>query len=319
MPERREIHPASPKVVLGLPLYGRHDHARQAIASLLAQSHEPLTIVVCDDGPGPRPDLADLLGDPRVTYRLNESRLGLVENWRQVFDLSRRLHPDARYFAWASDHDVWEADWARSLLHALELTPAAVLAYPRVTRIEADGERVLKPMPSGTVGVADRLERLRRAYSRLAPGDMIYGLFRTAALERCGAFPRVVAPDRLLLAELSLQGAFLGVPRPLWSRRREARFSLERQRGSLFGERVPWHAALPWWLQHAATFVRDVAVRDEAALGPSRAAEAAALHAVLAARRAIRRSSSRSWNTRRLRWGARAGRWFKWLRARVRV
>lgn len=295
-----------PKVVLGLPLFGDHEHVRPAVESLLGQTHPGVFIVVCDDGPGAREDLDELLEHPRVAYRRNQAHLGLIGNWRQVFELSRALHPDAPYFAWASDHDLWEPEWAGWLASALERAPGAVLAYPDADRIGGAA-----PPPNRAVATVEGTspgQRLRLSYDLLAAGDMVYGLFRAAALERCGPFPRVLAPDRLLLAELSLQGPFVRVPKLLWRRRKDARFSLARQRASLFGARVPWHAALPWWLQHTAVFTRDVALRDRAALGPGRGVVLSVLHGALALRRAVRRFLARAWTRTRLHTGALAGR-----------
>jgi hypothetical protein len=144
---------------------------------------------------------------------------------------------------------------------------------------------------------------------------MVYGLFRTTALERVGAFPRVLAPDRLLLAQLALHGTFLQVPDRLWSRRRETRFSLERQRESLFGSRPPWYARLPWWCQHVAVFSRNVGLREHTAVGRGPAARLSALHALLALRRAARRFAGRGWTRARVRSGAAAGRVLSRLRA----
>ncbi len=307
------VHEPGPKIVLGLPLFGDHDHVRPAVESLLAQTHPQVFLVVCDDGRGPREALGDLLEHPRVAYRRNEHRLGLIGNWRRVFELARRLHPDAPYFAWASDHDLWEPGWAESLAGALERSPEAALAYPRVARIDG-GPRPPGGAAAASAGPADPLQRLRASYDRLAAGDMVYGLFRVTALERCGAFPRVIAPDRLLLAELSLQGTFVQVPEPLWRRRKDVRFSLARQRASLFGARAPRLAALPWWLQHAAVFTRDVALRDRAGLGRGRGLALSMAHASLAVRRAARRFLGRAWTRTRVRSGALAGRWLRRIR-----
>ncbi len=302
------------KVVLGLPLYGHHEHVRPAVESLLGQTHAELSIVVCDDGRGSREDIADLLSDPRVDYRRNGTRLGLIGNWLRVFDVGRSLHPDGSYFAWVSDHDLWEPEWAERLIQVLERSPDAVLAYPRVSRLEPGTARSDKTWTMQTTAMADPSARLRWSYDRLAAGDMIYGLFRTSVLERVGVFPTVLAPDRLLLAQLSLQGTFLQVPERLWSRRREARFSLERQRAALFGRPTPWYARLPWWLQHIAVFTRNVCLRDHTGRGRGSAARLSILHAWLAVRRATTRFVARRWTRARVRLGALAGRWLSRLR-----
>lgn len=199
-------------------------------------------------------------------------------------------------------------------MEALEQSPDAVVAYPRTARIEAGGGLSPRSWRLETAGNADPVERLKRSYDLLAAGDIVYGLIRSDALERCRVFPSVIAPDRLLLAELTLQGTFVQVPEVLWNRRRDVRFSLDRQRASLFGHTSPWHARLPWWIQHLSTFTRDVGVRDQAELGRAEAARASGVHASLAVRRALRRFLARAWTRTRLRGGATAGRWLHRVR-----
>lgn len=246
---------------MGLPLYGEGAHAREALEGLLRQAHQPLAIVVVDDGGEDRHDLQALLAHDHVHYVRNEKRLGLVGNWRLAFRIARELHPRAEYFAWASDHDVCHPRWLGCLADALAADTDAVLATPDSAVIDAT--RRLRPIrrPFETRGEADAARRLIRAYWGMAPGYAVYGLYRASALERAGVFPAVLLPDRLLLAQLSLAGTFVRVPEMLWYRRKEARFSLDRQRRSLFGPRAPLYARLPWWVSHLVAFTWAAAVR----------------------------------------------------------
>ncbi|MEJ7786580.1 MAG: glycosyltransferase family 2 protein [Solirubrobacteraceae bacterium] len=248
---------SSVQAVIGVPLYGTGEHSREALESLLAQTFEDLALVLVDDGGGEREQLADLLADPRVHYAHNERRLGLAVNWRRTFEVGRRLYPEAPYFAWASDHDVWHPHWLERLVAELEREPEAVLAYPRFASIHGQRAR-----PKGrrfeSRGLREPARRLAVSYPQVEPGYMVYGLFRAAALERCGIFPAVLVPDRLLLAELSVLGSFVQAPERLWHRRRVGRFSLARQRRSFFPAGAPARAALPWWLVHIGAFAWTV-------------------------------------------------------------
>ena len=135
--------------------------------------------------------------DPRVTVLVNERRLGMLGNTRRALTLPHALHPGAQYTALASDHDVWEPGWLASLVAALDAAPDAVLAYPLSRRIDADGRpfaRTKPPWRFDTAGIRDPRERLRRAYAGMVAGDMIYGLFRRAPLERVGAYRAVLVP-----------------------------------------------------------------------------------------------------------------------------
>ncbi|MGI8631743.1 MAG: glycosyltransferase [Solirubrobacterales bacterium] len=312
MRERRGAE--TPSVVIGVPVFGAGGaQAVEALTSLLAQSEPSVRYVVCDDGGGSRDALAGVLDDPRVTYRHNTARLGLVENWREVFLVGRALYPGASYFAWGSDHDIWDREWLAKLMAALERRPTAVLAYPRVARIAAGGEWVPKDWSLDTTSEASPTGRLRSGYSRMAAGDMVYGLYRARALERCGVFRAVLAPDRLLLAELSLQGSFVQVPDLLWARRYEQRFTIRRQRTSLFGSAPGAAPKGPWWLQHLVVFSRATLFDRAHGLGPGQALGASLLHASLVLRQAARRSIARRVLRARIRIGAAVGR--RWRKA----
>ena len=250
-------------VVLGVPLYGNGEHLREALESLLAQTQPALALVLCDDGPGDgaRGVVESVAGeDPRVTYRRNERRLGLVENWRRTFEVAGELYPDARYFAWASDHDACHPRWAERLVQALEQSPAAVLAYGRTYQFDSDRHVVHEVDRFDTAAVSDPRQRLAGTLRHIRAGDMVYGVYRREPMQRSGIIRSLLLPDRLLLTELSVQGEFVYVPRALRYRRVTGRATLARQRASLFGGPAPAYARLPWWLVHTAAFSWAVAV-----------------------------------------------------------
>jgi glycosyltransferase involved in cell wall biosynthesis len=258
---------SSPSVVLGVPLYGDGEHLQEALESLLAQTHPELALVLCDDGPGDGSRaLVDAVagGDARVTYRRNERRLGLVENWRRTFEVAGELHPHARYFAWASDHDACHPRWAEHLVAALERSPAAVLAYGRTYQFDSDRHVVREVDRFDTAGVLDPQDRLAGALDRMRAGDMVYGVYRREPMQRAGVIRSLLLPDRLLLAELSVHGEFIHVPRALRYRRVTARATLARQRASLFPGPAPAYARLPWWLVHTAAFARAIGFGEAA-------------------------------------------------------
>src|SRR5207248_672007 len=97
--------------------------------------------------------------DPRVSLARNDRQLGLVRNWRRAFELAGERHPSARYFAWASDHDVWGPRWLERLAAELDAHEEAVLAYPLAVRIDdAGSEYPTRERLFDTEGVADSRE-----------------------------------------------------------------------------------------------------------------------------------------------------------------
>jgi hypothetical protein len=75
-------------------------------------------------------------------------------------------------------------------------------------------------------------------------------------VQRAGVFRDVFCPDRLLIAELALQGEFRQVGQELWFRRQFAEGSVSRQRRSLFADHAPRGRWLPPWLQHGRALWR---------------------------------------------------------------
>lgn len=289
-----------PVAVLGIPLYNHAELLPAALDSLLGQERRDLALVLVDDlSTDATPDVARAYAarDPRVVYECNRARLGLVGNWRRAFERATELHPGAPYFAWASDHDLWDPRWLGALVAELERSPAALVAYPHTVRMGAGGETIRGSWSFSTAGMDSPAERLAASCRRMVPGDMVYGLFRAEALRRAGVFPAVVAPDRLLLSELSVYGELHQVPEVLWRRRYQHAVSVRRQRASFFPAGAPLHAYLPWWLVHAGVLGWRLGVRGGArpAMGRPGGVVCAGLYGALCAGLEARRRTRRAY------------------------
>ncbi len=246
-----------PSTVFGLAAYNGEAHLAEAIESLLSQTRSDLAIVVVDDASTDA--TAEICAryaqhDSRISYARNDRQLGLSGNWQRAFELAGERHPSARYFAWASDHDVWGSRWLERLATGLDRHDEAVLAYPLTVRIDDFGsEYPTRERLFDTDGVAEPRERLRRAAGEMrGAGEMVYGLMRRSAIERTGGFPLTMLADRLFLARLALEGEFHQVRERLWYRRFRAgvRMSNARQRRGTFPDGAPLSAYLPWWITH---------------------------------------------------------------------
>jgi glycosyltransferase involved in cell wall biosynthesis len=248
--------PTAPRTVFGMTLYNRARHLREATDSILAQTDGDFVLLMLDDGSS---DEAEAIAreyetrDPRVRYWRHAERQGMVPTWREIAAIARREYPEAEYFAWASDHDLWDPRWLGRMVAELDAHPDAVLAYSQTLSIDEQGEVMDKePRVFDTSGIVDRRERWRHfSWSGFGSGDMVYGLMRRRALEAAGVFRPVLNPDRLLIAELTLLGQIRQVPEPLWSRRQARIPSVTRQNASLFAGDTPPRFGWPPSLQHA--------------------------------------------------------------------
>jgi glycosyltransferase involved in cell wall biosynthesis len=285
--------------VIGVPLYNRAEYLPHAMTSLLAQSYERVRFVLIDDASTDTTtsiacDLADR--DPRIHFERNERRLGLVGNWARCFARARELHPQVKYFAWASDHDVWDIDWLQRLVEVLETQPTAVLAYPRSQWLMGDGGAIQRPQNrlEVTAGTAIRL-RLWETARRMSAGSMVYGLFRYEALAATSGYRSVLEPDRLLLAEASLQGGICYVPLALWTRRFPKTATRTRQRASIFPAGAPIYSYLSPHLTHVAALTWWYTVRGAGGPAITRAEGlvAAASYGLAITERSVRKRSRR--------------------------
>jgi glycosyltransferase involved in cell wall biosynthesis len=249
--------------VFGMTLHNNARYLREAIASILAQTDQDFALVMLDDGStDDTPSIAGEYeqGGNRVQYFRHDTRQGMVATWKDVAAIARREHPEARYFAWASDHDRWHPTWLERMRAAFDAHPDIVLAYPVTSRIGEAGEPLDKgPRYFETVGLTDVDKRWRHfCHEGVGSGDMVYGLFCFQALERAGVFRPALRPDRLLIAELALQGQFKQVDEVLWFRRQSGPSSIARQGQTLFleGQEPKWFR-LPAWMQHALIIRRE--------------------------------------------------------------
>ena len=257
--------PPSPRVVIGSAMLNKAPWLPEALDSLLAQTCRDFVVVLIDDGSTDNTE--ELVReyaarDPRIVYyHKNEARQGMIRNWRRVFEVGFELYPEAEYFAWGSDHDVWDPRWLETLVGELDRHPEVVVAYPLNVRIDENGKTIRGAFRFDTFGVTQPLERLRRAAWGMSAGNMIYGLFRAKALERVGICRPVLLPDRMILSEISLYGQFKQVREILWYRRFAGIFSLARQRGFYYPEGNPPYSYLPWWLIHTGSLVWQLGIR----------------------------------------------------------
>ena len=189
-----------------------------------------------------------------MSYARNDRQLGLSRTGSGRTSSPRSATRRARYFAWASDHDVWGSRWLERLAAELDAHEEAALAYPLAVRIDDFGsEYPTRERLFDTVGVADPRARLRRPAGELrGAGEMVYGLMRRSAMERAGEFPLAMLADRLFLVRLALEGEFRQVRERLWYRRFRAGVQMTnaRQRRGTFPEGAPLSAYLPWWVTH---------------------------------------------------------------------
>lgn len=131
-----------------MPFYGRVDHFKAAVTSVLAQDDPRWRLVIVDDV---YPDLsagewAQSLGDERIEYHRNEVNLRPSLNYRRCVSMMR-----TPYATILGCDDVLLPDYVGRVLQLIDEHPGHALIQPGVEVIDDDGQVHLP--------LADRVKR----------------------------------------------------------------------------------------------------------------------------------------------------------------
>lgn len=200
----------APTVSIGLPVYNGASYLETALDSIVRQTYTDIEVVISDNAS--TDDTQRICeefaaADPRIRYSRNSVNEGARYNFNKVFDLST-----GEYFKWAS-HDDWISPrFIESCVAEAERDPSIVLAYGQMCRVDAQlNTRVTVKEPTPIVKSSNVAWRLHESLWKL-PFYPIFGLFRSSALGQTQLLPNKPEPDRVLLAEIALQGRFAQVP-----------------------------------------------------------------------------------------------------------
>jgi glycosyltransferase involved in cell wall biosynthesis len=139
-----------------MPFYGRFDHFRQAVESVLAQSDTDWILTIVDDvNPDTAPgEWAVALDDPRIRYVRNETNLRPSRNYNKAVGLA-----SSEFVVIMGCDDVLLPGYVERVKQLIELFPDADILQPGVSVIDENGE------PSRPL--ADRVKALYRFHGQV--------------------------------------------------------------------------------------------------------------------------------------------------------
>ncbi|HYI32407.1 MAG TPA: glycosyltransferase [Glaciibacter sp.] len=126
-----------------MPFYGRIDHFKLAVQSVLAQTNPDWRLVIVDDV---YPDLsagewARSIDDPRVTYHRNEKNLRPSLNYRRCVELM-----ESEFAVLMGCDDVMAPGYVERVTELIASFPDASIIQPGVSTIDSDGV-ASRPLP----------------------------------------------------------------------------------------------------------------------------------------------------------------------------
>lgn len=134
-----------------MPFYGRPDHFRIAVESVLAQTDPDWRLVVIDDHyPDTEPGRWLLaLGDPRIDYRRNAANVGINANFQAALEAAQH-----EWLVIFGCDDVMLPGYVRRVRELTEAHPDASFIHP--------GTRVVDESGTSALPLVDRVKALYR-------------------------------------------------------------------------------------------------------------------------------------------------------------
>ena len=207
----------SPLIQIGLPVYNGETFLGEAIESILAQTYGDFELIISDnastDGTA---EICDhfVRRDRRIRYIHQPVNIGAPRNFNYVFQKAT-----SPYFKWAGANDICDPLLLQACKAILDEKPDVVLCFAKTAFIDAKGTVFKFHEDNALVEQASAKERFLYLVDNLCYNNAHAGLFRSEALRKTGLEGSYPSSDLVMIAELSLQGKFHEVQKPLFFRR----------------------------------------------------------------------------------------------------
>ncbi len=219
---------------MGLPVYNGLPYVQELIESLLAQTFGDFELAISDnastDGTS---ELCQqyAAADPRIKYVRNPENIGLIPNFNRVFEIS-----SAPIYKWVAADDLYEPRYLEACFPLIENDPSVAVAHCQTILVDGDGQEL--PYDACIHGYSDsrnkrswlldrdacatrggRARRFRDVLMQQIMCSPIYGLMPRRMLDKTGLHKSFFGSDKLLLAEMALEGRFAIAPEKLFKKR----------------------------------------------------------------------------------------------------
>ncbi|WP_052055815.1 glycosyltransferase family 2 protein [Myxosarcina sp. GI1] len=223
-----------PLVSIGLPVYNGENFIEQAIDSILAQTFKDFELIISDNASNDKTEAICrkyVTKDKRIRYYRNSQNLGAAPNFNRVYELST-----GTYFKWLAHDDLCEPEFIERCVHLFEKDDSIVLCNSRVKIIDACGQTMDKT--DDLYGYVSSLTANLNLFSstpHVRFRDIIrphacfpvFGLIRSSSLKNTSLLGSYAGADRILLAQLALQGRFYEFPEQFLYQRRHLHQSIQ--------------------------------------------------------------------------------------------
>ncbi|MFN0089182.1 MAG: glycosyltransferase family 2 protein, partial [Acidimicrobiales bacterium] len=239
-----------PAVTIGLPVRNGEPFLGATLESLLAQDFGDFELLVADNAS------SDGSAEVAAAYSRCDRRVRLLashEDRGAAWNFNRCVAAaSAPLFKWAAADDLCAPGFLGCCVEGLRRHPDAVVATTQAVEIDAAGAVLVTHGPLNRITETQAAQRFRRAVLEDVFCYAVFGVVRRAALSRTRLIGRFTGSDRVLLAELALQGRFLEADEPFFLHREHPGRSMnehpdDRERLAWFDPARRGRASLPRW------------------------------------------------------------------------
>jgi glycosyltransferase domain-containing protein len=200
---------SGPRVTVGIPTYDRADGLERALASVLAQTHAELRVVIADNASTDA--TAEVCAraaaaDARVRVVRRPENVGLTANFNGLLSTA-----ETEFVMVLADDDWLDPGYLERCLARLDADPGLVLVSGRAEYHGAAGD-ARGPGVDVDCAQAEPAERVAWWFGHVRDNASIYGVTRSAALRACLPMPNTLAGDWLLLGRLLMHGRLATEP-----------------------------------------------------------------------------------------------------------
>lgn len=204
-------------VSICVPVYNGERFVAQCLDSLLSQTYRSFVLLISDNASTDR--TAEICqryvkADPRVRYHRNAVNIGMYGNFNRVLELVR-----TPYVKLANADDFWAPTMLADAIEQMERDPSVVLCHPRVVLVDEHGREIRRYHKPLHLIEDDPALRFRRVLTELALVNQLMGVMRIAAVRSMLPFMSYPPADAVFLAELSLHGKIMELPKFQYFRR----------------------------------------------------------------------------------------------------
>jgi hypothetical protein len=195
-------------VSIGIPTFNRAAMLDRAIASVLAQDHAAVELIVSDNASSDDTEkicLAWAKRDPRMKYVRQPVNLGPTANFAACLAAAT-----GDFFMWLSDDDWIDMNYVSQCLTAIDGKPEVSIAAGRCLHYDASGRMLLEDILTN-LQQPRAAERLLAYFAEVGYNSIFYGLMRTNVVRQVG-MQNALAGDWMLIAWILLHGHAVTLP-----------------------------------------------------------------------------------------------------------